>query len=158
MCLEWDAPNSNHGAAIIEHRLSLRRETTMDETVNETVKETVKETIKETINDDIENKVQEKLQNENEKNKWTVIPAGTSNDTRYLIPRLEAGTRYVIRVSSKNICGWSDWSGCQTFTTSAKPPSPPSTPPSIEVVTFNSVSITWNGSKEDGGDPIIGYR
>jgi len=75
LCLEWDAPENNHGASVVEYRLSIR----CVQGRNESKKNTPPQVHTDETDD---------------KKNWTDVAAG--KDTKHIVTGLEAGTTFAV--------------------------------------------------------------
>ena len=74
LCLEWDAPENNHGASVVEYRLSIRCVQGRNESKNTPPQVHTDET--------------------DDKKNWTDVAAG--KDTKHIVTGLEAGTTFAV--------------------------------------------------------------
>ncbi|KAK9847425.1 hypothetical protein WJX84_006386 [Apatococcus fuscideae] len=77
-------------------------------------------------------------------------------DTRCKVPRLTAGTMYMVRVKAVNTIGESDWSELTECVTAASVPSQPEAP-DITSTTTTSAILGWPAPC-DNGAPILHYQ
>eukprot|EP00051_Salpingoeca_urceolata_P019632 m.289214 g.289214 ORF g.289214 m.289214 type:complete len:1116 (-) comp19456_c0_seq11:114-3461(-) len=81
----------------------------------------------------------------------------TGSERRYKVAGpLDTAHVYRFRIRGRNRIGWGPWSQSHAFTTAAGPPSRPS-PPVVEHVGVESLTLAWGPPTETGGARIEEY-
>ena len=90
---------------------------------------------------------------------WVSVGRVSPEKTGFKVDRLWEGSEYYFRVAAENSVGISDWAELPKPVTAKLPYDEPDCPTKVRIadVSKNSVRLTWQAPKNDGGSPIIGY-